>query len=199
MEGIQTEDHIKQTARKLFFSKGRLDAKTQEIADEAGVNRALLHYYFRTREKLFDVVLKEAMEEAFQQMFKIMTSELEFEKKIEQMVSHIIDRIIEYPYMESFIISEMIKKPESVKMMPRRERSLEVRNRFVKELENFIASNKIPFMSPNHFIVNLMSMCTYPAISKPFLKHIFEMEDEEYQVFLLQRKEVITKVLLGKG
>jgi TetR/AcrR family transcriptional regulator len=198
MEGLQTEDHIKQTARNIFFSKGRLDAKTQEIADEAGVNRALLHYYFRTREKLFDTVLQEAMQEAFQKTFKIMSSELHFEEKVEAMVANIIDRIIEYPYMESFIVSEMIKKPESVSMMPRADRNNEVRNKFIKELEEYLKTNGMPQITPQHFIVNLMSMCAYPAISKPFLKHIFEYDDSQYQKFLLERKKVITNLILGR-
>ena len=199
MDGRQTEAHIKDTAKKLFFAKGRLGAKTQEIADEAGVNRAMLHYYFRTRENLFDTVLEEAIDEAYQEMFRIVSSDLAFEEKIEEAVSHIIDHKVKYPYMESFIISEIIKKPESVASIDRDyKKKNELKKKFMKEIQQYIHEHKIPHMKPEHFMINMMSLCSYPSVAKPFLKHIFQYNEEQYKKFIQERKQVVTRLLLGK-
>ena len=199
MDGKQTEEHIKETAKNIFFAKGRLGAKTQEIADEAGVNRAMLHYYFRTREKLFDTVLQEALDESYQEMFRIISGDLAFEKKIQEAVSHIIDQKIKYPYMESFIISEIIKRPECiVEMQKENDKKNEVKKKFMKEIQHYIDEHNLPHIKPEHFMVNMMSLCSYPSIAKPFLQHLFNFNEEQYGKFIQERKQVVTKLLLGK-
>ena len=199
MDGKQAEEHIKSTAKKLFFAKGRLTAKTQEIADEAGVNRAMLHYYFRTRENLFDTVLEEAVEESYREMFRIISSDLSFEEKIEQAVSHIIDHKVKYPYMESFIITEVIKKPECIMSIDKNyEGKNELKKKFMKEVQRYIDEKKLPHIKPEHFMVNMMSLCSYPSVAQPVLKHLFGFNEEQYKKFIRERKQVVTKLLLGK-
>src|SRR6476660_9341182 len=108
-----TEELIRTTAKQIFFAKGNINAKMHEIAAAAKINRALLHYYFRSRENLFEVVLKEAMQESFLKMFEILSENIPFEAKIEKAVYHIVDILAEYPYIESFIISEINKNPDA--------------------------------------------------------------------------------------
>ncbi len=172
-----TESHIKNTAKRIFFTMGRLNAKTQEIADEAKVNRALLHYYFRTREKLFEIVLKEA---------------------IQDIVGHMLERTIRYPYMETFIINEMVKSPNNILINRPAQEENDIRMNFRKEIQNYIDENQLPHIKPQHFIANLFAMCCYPSVTKPLLMSLFNYNDEEFETFIQERKLVITKLLLGK-
>src|SRR6187200_2861956 len=105
-EDVQTEELIKNKAKTLFFQKGLLNATTQEIADEAGINRALIHYYFRSRDQMLDMLLDETIREKKQRMLIILSSNLPFREKIALYIDVVVDYSLTYPYLENFIISE---------------------------------------------------------------------------------------------
>src|SRR5579859_8001627 len=107
----QTELLIKETAKKVFFQKGLLNATTQQIADEAGVNRALIHYYFRSRDQLFKKVLEEAVNETRIKIDSIFESGEPFKTKISRYLDVFIDRNAKYPYIQNFIITEIMQDP----------------------------------------------------------------------------------------
>ena len=114
-EPLQTEEHIKQTAKRVFFQKGLLNATTQQIADEAGVNRALINYYFRSRDLLFKKVLEEAIAETRTKIDSIFESDEPFKTKISKYLDVFIDRNAEFPYIQNFIITEVMQDPERIK------------------------------------------------------------------------------------
>src|SRR5947207_10794634 len=99
-EEVQTEKLIKEKAKILFFQKGLLNATTQQIADEAGVNRALIHYYFRSRDVLFKKVLEEAIGETRTKIDSIFESDEPFKSKISKYLDVFIDRNAEFPYIQ---------------------------------------------------------------------------------------------------
>jgi TetR/AcrR family transcriptional regulator len=198
MDSKDTESHIKNTAKKIFFTMGRLNAKTQEIADEAQVNRALLHYYFRSREKLFEIVLKEALEESHREFFAIAASDKPFEKKVQEIVSHMLERTIKYPFMETFMVSEMIKNPDKILMIPTVGKDNVSRKKFREEIQAYIDDNGLPHIKPQHFLANLFAMCSYPSVVKPLLMNLFQYDETQFKNFIQERKLVITKLLLGK-
>jgi len=189
-EQAQTEQLIKKTAKKVFFQKGFLDATTQEIADEAGVNRALIHYYFRSREQLLDTLIEESVREKKEKMRAILTSSLTFREKIAQYIDVMIDRGIEYPYMENFLITEMARKPEQMKVLCAVDK-IKSSDLIKKELEEEIAQGRIAPVTAQHFMINLSSMCAYPVIAKPIFQMVHGMSDNDYKKFLLERKQVI--------
>src|SRR3954466_15937412 len=100
-EQAQTEQLIKKTAKKVFFQKGFLDATTQEIADEAKVNRALIHYYFRSKEQLLDVILEEVITRKRARVVAIFTSGLSFHQKIAVYIDAIVEQGLLFPYLEN--------------------------------------------------------------------------------------------------
>lgn len=193
-ELAQTEQLIKETARNLFFKKGLLGATTQEIADEAGVNRALIHYYFRSRDQLLETVLDEAISETREKIHAIFDSKDSFKEKISRYLDVFIDRDIEYPYIQNFIITEITRNPEKMKEQSTRKRNFMIK-KIIPELNKEIEKGNIPPIEPEHFIVNLMSMCSYPLIAKPFLQNIFSFDDKAYKSFIRERKRVIYKML----
>ncbi len=195
---VETEQLIKKTARDIFFQKGRLKATTQEIADEAGVNRALIHYYFRSREQLLQVVFEEAVAETRQKIAAIFESDLPFKKKISQYLDVFIDRNFRYPYMQNFIITEINQNPDKEDDYLNKKRENLCRTIFPQLNEEIKKGNMAP-VKPEHFIANLMSMCSYPLVAKPILQRMFALDDDGYKTFLQERKQVIYKTLFNEA
>ena len=190
----QTETLIKETAKRIFFQKGLINATTQQIADEAGVNRALINYYFRSRNQLFKAVLKDAVDETRQKVDAIFNSDESFKIKISKYLDVFIDRNAEFPYIQNFIITEIMQDPEKMKEHFSRKRNHMLKH-IVPPLNEEIAKGNIAPINPEHFIVNMMSMCSYPLVAKPFIQNMFSYDDKMYRKFLQERKKVIYKVL----
>jgi AcrR family transcriptional regulator len=104
----QTQELIKETAKK-FFVKGKFDATTQEIADEAGVNRTLINYYFRSRDKLIQIIFDEAQKVEQEKSKIIQNSDLPFKEKISQFIESSLSTSLQYPYLETYIVSQINK------------------------------------------------------------------------------------------
>ena len=193
----QTELLIKETAKRVFFQKGLLKATTQQIADEAGVNRALINYYFRSRNRLFKIVLDEAINETRDKIDSIFKSDEPFKSKISKYLDVFIDRNGEFPYIQNFIITEIMQDPEKMKEYFSRKRN-HIMKHIVPPLKKEIENGNMQPVDPEHFIVNMMSMCSYPLVAKPFIQNMFSYDDKAYKKFLKERKQVIYKVLFNE-
>ena len=101
-----TEELIKNTVRKLFYTEGKFNATTQEIADAAGVNRTLINYYFRSRDKLFELVFSDAQAREQERIESIIFSALPFKDKIAEFIDDSFEIAKEYPYMEMYLVTK---------------------------------------------------------------------------------------------
>ena len=196
-EEQQTEQLIKDKAKILFFQKGFLNATTQEIADEAGVNRALIHYYFRSRELMLDMLLEETLTEKKERVRSILASSLSFREKIARYIDAIVDYGLTYPYLENFIISETARHPDKVRDFCNRDR-IKSSDLIREQLEEEIRLKKIAPISAEHFMVNLSALCNYPLLAKPVLKIIHGMTDAAYRKFLIERKRIIYMTIFNE-
>lgn len=196
-EEAHTENLIKEKAKILFFQKGFLNATTQEIADEAGVNRALIHYYFRSREQMLEILLDETMQEKKDRMRKILTSDRPFREKIAHYISMIVDRGLKYPYLDNFVISETARRPDKVKALCTKDR-LKSTDLIRPELQEEIRLKKMPPISAEDFMVNLSALCNYPLLAKSILQIIHGMSDTAYRKFLVERKRTIYLTLFNE-
>ena len=194
---VQTENLIKQKAKILFFQKGFLTATTQEIADEAGVNRALIHYYFRSREQLLDLLLEETLTEKKDKVRKILLSALPFREKIGNFIDTIVDYGLTYPYLDNFIISETARRPDKVEVFCSKDR-VNSSDLIREQLEEEIANGKIAPISAEHFMINLSALCNYPLLAKAVLQAIHGMTDAAYHKFLLDRKQIIYRTIFNE-
>ncbi|SKC89197.1 TetR/AcrR family transcriptional regulator [Ohtaekwangia koreensis] len=197
-ENIQTEELIKETAKRLFFQKGHIHATTQEIANEAGVNRALIHYYFRSRDLLFEKVLDETIGVMHKKMDSIFLTNDSLRVKISRFIDAFIDQNIDYPYLENFLITEMAKSPEKIKQLPNQEKKEEFKKFIEKQLSDEIAAGTMAPIKLEHFIVNLMSMCNYPLLAKPLIQNAFGFDEHTYKNFLLERKRVVYRTIFNE-
>src|SRR5688500_10707812 len=107
-----TEQRILQAARKVFVKRGTAGARMQEIATEAGVNQALLHYYFRSKDRLAEAVFREAAGRLVPAVVRMLSSEASLEEKVEQFVWLYIDTVRQSPFLPGYILSEMHHHPE---------------------------------------------------------------------------------------
>jgi len=196
-EEAQTEKLIKDKARILFFQKGLLNATTQEIADEAGVNRALIHYYFRSREQMLEILLDETLQEKKDRVRKILTSDFPFHEKIASYINAVIDYGLAYPYLDNFIVSETARRPDKVKLFCSKDK-VKSSDLIQKELELEIKKGKIAPISAEHFMVNLISLCNYPLLAKSVIQTIHGMTDTAYRKFLIERKRIIFRTIFNK-
>lgn len=192
-----TENLIKEKARILFFQKGLLNATTQEIADEAGVNRALIHYYFRSRDQMLAMLLDETMREKKQRMRTILTSDLPFRQKIALYIDVVVDYGLMYPHLENFIISETARNPEKIQEFCSKDRVKSV-DLIRDQLEEEIRKKRIAPISAEHFMVNLSAMCHYPLLAKSILQTIHGMTDSAYRKFLMERKNAIYATIFNE-
>jgi AcrR family transcriptional regulator len=196
-EGAQTETLIRETAKQIFFQKGRLTATTQEIADEAGVNRALIHYYFRSREQLLDILLDEVIREKKSNMVAILGGSIPLKEKISQYISYLVDRGIRYPFLENFIISEIARSPEKREIICARD-SVKSSDLIKEQLQEEIRRGSIAPITPEHFMINLSSLCNYPLLAKSIFQTVHGMTDDSYRKFLLDRKQVIFRTIFNE-
>jgi len=196
-EEAQTEKLIKDTVKLLFFQKGLLNATTQEIADEAGVNRALIHYYFRSREQMLDMLLDETMAEKKDRVRKILTSNMTFREKIASYISMIVDHGLTYPYLDNFIISETARRPEKVKSFCSKDK-VKSFDLIRDELEEEIRKKCISPISAEHFMVNLSALCNYPLLAKSVIQVVHGLTDNAYRKFLIERKRIIFRTIFNE-
>lgn len=196
-EEAQTEKLIKEKARTLFFQKGFLNATTQEIADEAGVNRALIHYYFRSREQMLDILLDETLLEKKDRVRSILSSDLSFREKMARYIDAVVDYGLKYPYLENFIISETARNPEKIREFCSRDKN-KSSDLIREQLEAEIKKKKIAPISAEHFMVNLSALCNYPLLAKSVLQTIHGMTDGAYRKFLMERKQIIYNTIFNE-
>jgi AcrR family transcriptional regulator len=194
VKDAQTEKLIKDTAMRIFFVEGNIHAKTQAIADAAGVNRGLIYYYFKSRDQLFEVVFTEAMllmENRIRELF--FSNKLEFREKIGQFIEFFIENNLKFPYLEIFLITEV----NSGHVVPPQEKLqiAKIIKNIEGDLEQEIRKGSVPQMSARQFMINMISLCVYPILAKPLLKELMQLDEKKYLALVKERKELILKVL----
>ena len=183
---LSTEDKILLAASKVFTEKGFSGTRTRDIAEEAGINLALLNYYFRTKEKLFEQVMKVKIVLLFGQIIPIVTNEkTSLEEKIDLASVKYFDILTKNPNLPIFVLSEIQKKTSDVKsILP-----------FEKVLNNSFLMKQIkerkPEVNPFHFLFNFLSMTVFPFLGKPILQSFDLMTDKEFQQFVEERKTMV--------
>ncbi|MCK9422253.1 MAG: TetR/AcrR family transcriptional regulator [Bacteroidales bacterium] len=184
-----TEDRIHEAARKVFHQKGFNGARMQEIADLAGINKALLHYYFRNKESLFEKVFNETFSQIVSNMTKIFLSEMALMSKIEIFVNFYINFISQHSYVVPFIINALYEKPEQLReIITRQNVSPEL---LLEQIRKQLKEEMGLDIDPLHIYVNILGLTIFPVVAKPLIQSIFAISDERMVVFFEQRKTIV--------
>ena len=186
----QTQELIKETTKKLFFVQGRFDVTTKEIADEAGVNRTLVNYYFRSRDNLIQIVSDEAHKLEKEKSEIIMNSDLPFKEKIAKFVESSLQTSLQYPYLETYIVSQLNKGTCAKKDIEEDDVK-----KLYKDIEQEMSLGKIEQMEPCQFIFNMISLLVFPSAMRPLFMENMMIDDKEFDRLISDRKDIIIKML----
>ena len=191
-----TEGRLLAAAKKVFTTKGLAGARMQDIADEAGVNKAMLHYYFRDKDKLFEVIFLQEAEKFFPKINTIFESDLPLFEKIEQFVNEYIDEMVENPYLPWFILNELnrdadqfLSKIWDIKHRPNPAKLLQ-------QIEKEVKKGTIKKVNPMHLLMNLLSMTIFPFIARPMIIRNFQLETIQFEQMIEQRRKEIPKFII---
>lgn len=188
---MNSEERIKAAARKVFHQKGYAATRTRDIAEEAGINHAMVNYYFRSKEKLFGIVMTETMGQFFKGVGVILNDEsTSLEKKIEQVVANYIDLLLEEPDLPTFIFNEVRPNPQFfVEQSSIRE--VLTNSALTRQYAEAVARGEISEPNLMHAILNVIGLVIFPFVAKPILSAITNLPEEQYKALMLQRKEQI--------
>ncbi|MCD9574444.1 TetR/AcrR family transcriptional regulator [Flavobacterium soyae] len=183
-----TEEKIKEAARIVFTQKGYSATRTRDIAEEAGINLALLNYYFRSKEKLFELVMAEKVAKLFGVIAPIVNNDkTSLEEKVALIVEAYIEMLSQNPGLPLFVLSEIRNNPEHFGNRMQAGKLL-TDSYLVKQLKE-----KKPDIHPLHFIVNVLSMSIFPFIAKPVFESAGVMTSEQLDNFAEERKTLIVQ------
>lgn len=192
-----TEGKILDAARQVFIEKGLAGARMQDIADRAEINKAMLHYYFKNKEMLFELIFRETAGKLFPHFEKLMESDLNFFDKIRSIVSSYIETMVQNPYLPLFVMNEMNKNPQiSMKNFFEAQRPGFVK-KFRESIEVSIKEGLIQPINPLHLVMNMFSMCAFPFIAKPMIKLLTGVEDEQFRNLMDQRKVLVAEFIIN--
>jgi len=189
-----TEKKILTAAGKVFMIKGKAGTSMQDIADEAGINRTLLHYYFRNKDKLFDAIFDDVLKKIFPIVAKVFMDKNPLFEKIESFCILYIDMLKDKPFLPFFLFQEIYINPKRLVGMIK-EGGLDTfvgRESMKKELHQ----HGVDDMDPRHLIANLIGMVIFPFVGRPmFQKLAFNDDQEAYEIFLEQRKKEVPEFI----
>lgn len=189
MEWSESQKNLLQVASKIFFEKGFHGAKMQEIADQAGLNKAMLHYYFKSKQQLFDAVFEQAIQTLFPALKRLFEAPIPLKEKVSLFVDEYTELLTNHAHIPIFILSELRMNPQKVEEMAQG-KPFQVEILF-QQIQTEIEAGKIPSIDPPQFVLHLLSMCVFPFISGPIWKGFFSMNDAQQQDFFKKRKQSI--------
>jgi AcrR family transcriptional regulator len=192
----QTAEKILKAAFKEFETKGFYGARMQSIADQAGINKALLHYYFKSKDQLFEVVLENALKLIIPKVVASFVPNQNIFDSIKTFVAVYIDMIIKHPHIPGFLMYELNHNPQRLlKFAQKTSINLNlVKKRFNEEIKKGTIKN----FPPEHLIVNIIGLCVFPFVSKPMIKGlVLNGDDAMFYNFVSDRKKLVADFVIN--
>ncbi|MGX5820636.1 TetR family transcriptional regulator [Chitinophaga lutea] len=191
-----TEQQIIEAARKIFMHKGLAGARMQDIADEAGINKAMLHYYYRSKEKLFDIVFDEAVDKLLARVNTMLAEDLPIARKIEGVVSFYITNISDNPYLPMFVLNEVQQNPDRIIQRFTHTHLFPNIQLFMKEMAAAMERGEFRKVNPLQLLISILAMCVFPFVAKPLVQHLFKVNDVQFGMMMEERKRFVADFVL---
>ncbi len=193
---MTTEEKIFNAARIIFQKKGFAAARMQEIADEAGINKAMLHYCFKNKEQLFEAVFMKAFKQLAPQINEIFNSNESVFEKISKFTNSYISFVIENPFLPQFIVQEMNNNPEFVARFLNNEHRPDP-SVLITQIEDEIKKGIINPINPKQLLVDIFSMTVFPFAGQMLLKSMIKIDENEFYKLMEERKTHIAKQIIN--
>jgi AcrR family transcriptional regulator len=182
-----TEEKIKEAARKVFTKKGYAATRTRDIAEEAGINLALLNYYFRSKEKLFDIVMLENIQKFLMGLKGVLNNkDASLNEKVVAIAVNYIDLLKTHPDLPIFILSEIRANPEKL-AQNMAIKSIFIDSHFFKQLKEKTKGK----INPLQFMINIMGLTVFPFVARPLLQSVVNVKQMEFDKLMEERKKLI--------
>ncbi len=194
-ENESIEEQILVAAFNVFVEKGFENAKMQDIANQAGIKRTVLNYYFRSKELLYQKIAKTILRQALPNMLKILNSDLSFEQKIKDFVENYIDLGLKNPFMPLFIINELNHLGSAFieKMLDGVKPDIDI---FLEHVKDEMDKGNIVKINPIQVLLHIISLCAFPIIGKPMVMLITNSNEKLHIEIIQERKAEITRLVL---
>lgn len=194
------EQQILAVAEELFIANGFDGTSTTTIAQKVGCNQALIHYYFRTKENLFQQIFVRKFEATITHLLEPLTSELPFNEKITNCINIYFDLLQNNRQLPSCIINELAFNPQRREFIRNRFIKNPIRQnvyyRFSETIKNEIRQGNIRPIEPFDLILNIMSLCLFTFITLPIYTDLLERTPEQVEEYINHRRqEIITQII----
>lgn len=191
-----TEELIFEAASRVFQQKGYAGARMQEIADEADINKSMLHYYYRSKDKLFQQVYQREMSRFFPVIFKVLGSGDPFDEKINRLIDTYYIFLDEHPRIAQFVIYEMNQHPERFRSFIK-EKGIHPPQNFVKQIKAEVRQGRMDAVDPRQLLVSIVGLILFPFIARTMIESLFEYDEEQFPEFLKERKSFLVDFILN--
>ncbi|MGH9142744.1 MAG: TetR/AcrR family transcriptional regulator [Vicinamibacterales bacterium] len=199
-----TEQRILDAAHAVFVRRGTAGARMQEIAVTAGVNQALLHYYFRNKEQLAQAAFERAAKGFMPAVVQVITSGGELEDKVRRVIDLELGHLARAPYLPGYIIGEVTHRPEraaqliaAVTGLAPRDLGPRVLGMLRRQIQVRVAAGAMRPIAPESFVVNLMALCIFPFAVRPMVQAMLNMDDRRFGRFITRRRQDLPAFFLG--
>jgi AcrR family transcriptional regulator len=196
MKDSNTEENILRAATSIFQKRGLAGARMQEIADEANINKAMLHYYYRSKQKLFEAVFMQAFKTLVPHINGIFNSEATVFEKIRRFADSYISFVMENPYLPTFLIQEINNNPEFAKTFFSANISPEP-ILFVQQISEEIKNGTIRPIDPKQLVLNLISLSAFPFVGSGMVKEILKVDDKSFNSMMEERKTLVAELIIN--
>lgn len=199
MEKAKTENtelEILEAAKQVFQQKGMAGARMQEIADKAKINKALLHYYYRSKQLLFEAVFKNAFSLLAPQLNKVLNDDSALFEKIENFTESYVTFVIDHPYLPNFVIQELHSNPDFL-MTLRSQKNFPTMEKFSQQVKDSIGKGEIRSIKAEQLLINILSLNIFPFIGQPLVMALLNVEKDQYNKILLDRKSEVATFIIN--
>lgn len=193
---LDTEKKILAAAKQVFMKKGLYGARMQEIADEAGINKALLHYYFRTKDRLFYAIFQEAFDILIPYVSEIFNLESSLELKLSRFSDKYIEVLEANRYLPLFVLGEIQQNPERVSQVLNVHEFVDIKKLTLQIKQEFgveTINEKIVL----HIFISFLANLIFPFIARPVIAFNMKMTDADFHNFLQERKKVVPSIFIA--
>lgn len=191
-----TEQQILDAAKTVFQAKGMDGARMQEIANQAGINKAMLHYYYRSKQLLFEAVFKQAFSLLAPQLNNILNDDSSIEEKIRNFTSNYTSFMMKHPYLPNFIIQELNRNEDFILKL-KENTGFPNLQKFKTQVDTEIKNGTIKAIGADQLFVNIIALNIFPFLGKPLIKALANKDEKTYNDFVESRKSEVANFIIN--
>jgi AcrR family transcriptional regulator len=201
---VATEERILGAARRVFVRRGTAGARMREIAEEAGVNQALLHYYFRSKDYLAEAVFQQAARRLFPPVIALLGSDAPLEEKVERVVEHELRVLLENPFLPGYVLAELNQNADRARQLVEALMGTRVEGfapqvfaKLAAQIEERVSAGTMRPMTADQFVMNLVSLCVFPFAARPMFCVLLQLDAEGFAAMIERRKQSLVPFFLA--